>query len=251
MEEHLNVKSESDYIFDKKMECPVCDGIFTTKQVRTGKARFLGTDRVLRPSYTGVDVTKYDVIMCPHCGYAAISRVYGHITPKQMQAVKRDIGAKYNALVEAEEIYSYDTAIRRCKMAMLTAMVINQKTSENAYLCLKLAWLYRGAIEEMEKTNPQSAKIEKYRKSEHDYLIDAYQAFTKALETEYPPICNIDAMTLNYLMTSLAAECDDYDNAIRYAYLIIGSKSAGSQLKEKTRMIAEEIKEKKAQAAGE
>ncbi|MDD3238873.1 MAG: DUF2225 domain-containing protein [Lachnospira sp.] len=246
MGNNTNEKVESDYIFDKKMVCPVCDREFKTKQIRTGKARFLGTDEVLRPSYSGVDVTKYDVVMCPHCGYAAVNRTYGHVTPKQIQAVKRDIGARYHALIQNEEVYSYDSAIRRCKMAMLTAMVIHQKVSENAYLCLKLAWLYRGAINEMQEAGTSEQKIEKYRNSEHEYLMDAYKGFATALETEYPPICNIDEMTLNYLMTSLARECEDYDNAIRYAYAIIGSRSAASGMKEKARALAEEIKALKA-----
>lgn len=241
------IKDESSYIFDKSMKCPVCDKPFKTKQVRTGKARFLGTDEVLRPSYSGVDVTKYDVIMCPHCGYAAVNRTYGHITPRQIQAVKRDIGARYKALVQESDVYSYDMAIRRCKMAMLTAMVINQKVSENAYLCLKLAWLYRGAIEEMKESGENAVKIQKYAASQHEYLIDAYKGFAKALETEYPPICNIDEMTLNYLMTSLAAECGDYDDALRFAYAIIGSRSASSSLKEKARILSDEIKAKKAE----
>ncbi|MDO5402060.1 MAG: DUF2225 domain-containing protein [Eubacteriales bacterium] len=245
MAEDKLTKDESVYIFDKTMKCPVCDRTFTTKQVRTGKARFLGTDEVLRPSYTGVDVTKYDVVMCPHCGYAALNRTYGHITPKQIQAVKRDIADRYTAILKEEPVYSYDMAIRRCKMAMLTAMVIKQKVSENAYLCLKLAWIYRGAIDEMKTLKDNETKIKKYQLSQHEYLVDAYNGFAKALETEYPPICNIDEMTLNYLMTSLAVECGEYDDALKYAFAIIGSRSAASGLKEKARVLADQIKAKR------
>lgn len=247
MAEDKLTKDESGHIFDKTMKCPVCDRTFTTKQVRTGKARFLGTDEVLRPSYTGVDVTKYDVIMCPHCGYAALNRTYGHITPKQIQAIKRDISERYTAIIKEEAVYSYDLAIRRCKMAMLTAMVIKQKISENAYLCLKLAWIYRGAIEEMINAGGKEAKVEKYRLSMHDYLKDAYKGFGMALETEHPPICNINEMTFNYLMTSLAAECGEYDDALKYAYAVIGSRSASSGLKNKTRELADQIKAKRSE----
>ena len=35
---------ETDYIFDKTIKCDVCGKEFKTKQVRTGKARFIGTD---------------------------------------------------------------------------------------------------------------------------------------------------------------------------------------------------------------
>ena len=41
-----------------------------------------------------------------------------------------------------EDYYSYDVAIRRCKMALLSEMIVGTKISESAYLCLRLAWLY-------------------------------------------------------------------------------------------------------------
>ena len=51
MENSSNKKDESTYVFDKSMNCPVCDADFKTKQVKTGKARFLGTEADLRPLY--------------------------------------------------------------------------------------------------------------------------------------------------------------------------------------------------------
>lgn len=35
-------KEEGMYVYDKKIECPVCMKEFTTKIVKTGKARFKG-----------------------------------------------------------------------------------------------------------------------------------------------------------------------------------------------------------------
>ena len=67
-------KEEGMYVYDKKIECPVCMKEFTTKIVKTGKARFKGSEMDLRPIYEGVDTIKYDVYMCPHCGYSAVSR---------------------------------------------------------------------------------------------------------------------------------------------------------------------------------
>ena len=45
--EGIGQKKETDYIFDKTIKCDVCGKEFKTKQVRTGKARFIGTDEVL------------------------------------------------------------------------------------------------------------------------------------------------------------------------------------------------------------
>ena len=66
--EGIGQKKETDYIFDKTIKCDVCGKEFKTKQVRTGKARFIGTDDILKPLYEGIDTCKYDIIMCPHCG---------------------------------------------------------------------------------------------------------------------------------------------------------------------------------------
>ena len=86
--EGIGQKKETDYIFDKTIKCDVCGKEFKTKQVRTGKARFIGTDDILKPLYEGIDTCKYDIIMCPHCGYAASIRLFGHHTAKQRQAVR-------------------------------------------------------------------------------------------------------------------------------------------------------------------
>ena len=66
------VVKEADILFDKKYVCPICEAEFKTKTIRAGKARRLGTDQDLRPRYEGIDVVKYDPIVCPHCGYAAM-----------------------------------------------------------------------------------------------------------------------------------------------------------------------------------
>ena len=147
--EGIGQKKETDYIFDKTIKCDVCGKEFKTKQVRTGKARFIGTDDILKPLYEGIDTCKYDIMMCPHCGYAASLRLFGHHTEKQRQAVRDNVSSRFTAKEPETETYSYERAVKRCKMAMLTEMVTGGKISESAYLCLKLAWIYRGEIHSM------------------------------------------------------------------------------------------------------
>ena len=68
----LSLVNEEDYLFDKKIKCPVCEDEFEAKTVRTGKVRMKNVDIDLRPDYDELDQNKYDVIACPHCGYAAL-----------------------------------------------------------------------------------------------------------------------------------------------------------------------------------
>ena len=208
-------KEEGMYVYDKKIECPVCMKEFTTKIVKTGKARFKGSEMDLRPIYEGVDTIKYDVYMCPHCGYSAVSREFN----------------KYAGISGGhDEIYSYDEAVVRYKMALLTAIKKPAKLSECAYLCLKLSWLYRSMSEE---------KIEEH------YREKAYKGFEEALQKEYPPICGMDENTISYLMSVLAYKSGDNDKAMQYGYSVISSRGASTKLKDKEREIIDILKAEK------
>lgn len=249
------MEQESAYILDKKMDCPICHKEFVTKQVKTGKARFVGTDEDLRPRYSEIDTIKYDVQFCTHCGYAAVSRQFNNVTSKQRQNILDGIANKFRGVEHNEEIYTYEDAIYRYKMAILTAMVKPSKLSEGAYLALKLSWIYRAALEEQEQSGkPDDKLVRAYKMGAEHYQNEAYNKFKSAVSNEYPPICGMDEVTVNYLMSVLAYREGDYDDAQRYAYFVLGSHSASAKLKERQRQIVDKlkaVKEETAKEAGE
>ena len=240
---------EQEYILDKKFDCPICLKEFSAKQVKTGRARFLGTDEDLRPKHAGVDGIKYDVIFCPNCGYAAVSREFNNVTPMQRQVILEGIANKFKGVSHDGEVYSYEEAIYRAKMAVLTAMIKPAKLSEAAYIALKLSWLYRGAKEEIEAgEHPDEKLIKAYYMGEKHYSEEAYKGFAQAVQTEYPPICGMDEGTINYLMSVLAYNNGDYDDAQRYAYMVIGSRTVPAKLKQRQRDFVDKIKSAKEKA---
>lgn len=244
------MEQENAYILDKKMDCPICHMEFISKQVKTGKARFVGTDEDLRPRYSGVDTIKYDVLFCTHCGYAAVSREFNNVTSKQRQNILDGIANKFCGVDHQEGIYTYEDAIYRYKMAILTAMVKPSKLSSGAYLALKLAWLYRAALEEQEQLEtPDNKLVRAYKMGAQHYQSEAYRGFKSAVAKEYPPICGMDEVTINYLMSVLAYREGDFDDAQRYAYFVLGSRQASAKLKERQRQIVEKLK--KAKGIGE
>ena len=87
---------ESDLLFDKSFTCKVCDKEFKSKMVRTGKVKLIGSDNDLRPKYQHVDSLKYDAIVCPYCGYAALNRFYNYMTDTQAKLIKINISANFN-----------------------------------------------------------------------------------------------------------------------------------------------------------
>lgn len=236
-------QDENQFIFDKKIKCPICDKQFVTKQMKTGKARFLGTEDDLRPMYDGVDPIKYDIVMCPHCGYAALSNSFDTLTARQITKIKEEIQAKFQPVQVPEGPYDYTLAIRRYKMALITAMTRNIKISEGAYLCLKLSWLYRAAAKELEELQEDNTnKIEEYNKREVQYREKAYEGFTAAMGKEYFPICNMDEVTFNFLLSELAYKCNDIANAKQFAFMVISSHSASAKVKDKARALVDELK---------
>ena len=74
--------NEEDLLFDKSYTCPVCDHEFKSRMVRTG------ADSDLRPRYMGVDSLKYDAILCPKCGYAALNRYFNFVMSSQAKNIK-------------------------------------------------------------------------------------------------------------------------------------------------------------------
>ena len=127
-------------------------------------------------------------------------------------------------------------------MALLSEMLVGTRISESAYLCLRLAWLYEGRVTELIRQKADNNIAKQHLKSQLEYIEDAYNGFKEAVSTEYPPICGMDENTVNYLLASLGLKCQDYDNAKKYAGSIITSRTAPVSIKEKARVLLEQIK---------
>ncbi len=102
--------------------------------MKTGKARLLGTDQDLRAKYEGIDAVKYDVILCPHCGYAALNRYFNNITKVYAKLIKENISSKVQLHTYDDDIYTYEEAIERYKLCLANAVVKRAHASEKAYL---------------------------------------------------------------------------------------------------------------------
>jgi len=240
-------QKEVDYIFEKTMTCPVCDKSFKTKQVKIGKARFISTDSDLRPRFEGIDTVKYDAVVCLHCGYAELMRNFNSVTSRQIKDVKENICSTFKGITNEIGEYSYPVALQRYKLALYNGVVKHSKLSERAFICLKIAWLYRAQIESLPKDMEDYAKVAReYAINELMFTKNAYEGFFKAIEKEMPPICGMDDTTVNYMLSDLARRCQDYENAERFAFAVIGSRSASAKIKEKARAELEIIKKEKA-----
>lgn len=242
---------EKDFLFDKKYECPVCYEPFKAKTVRSGKLRLMGTDKDLRPLYEQMEPIKYDVVLCPHCGYAALTRYFGGLTAGQIKSVRENISSSFQAPESAGDIYTYEEALNRYKLCLANAIVKRGKASEKAYICLKAGWLLRSMREELD---PEEAdydnKLQSTREQEKEFLKNALEGFISARQSESYPICGMDEITLEYLIAVLAMEFEQYEVASKLIANVLVSPSANRRTKDRAREIKEEllvkIREKKA-----
>lgn len=235
------IPKEEELVYDKSLECPVCGNQFVTKVIKTGRAKLLSNDMDLRPVYEGIDVAKYDVIQCEHCGYAALPRYFPHLLPSQRKLIQENISKKVILKPHEGEIYTYEEAMQRFKLCLVNAVVKRAKNSERAFICLKSAWLIRGYRDFLEnQENVDIEKMEELRNQENDYLQNAYTGFLDARKTESMPMCGMDENSLDYLLAALAFQVKDYGEAGRFASLLLAS-SANKRIKEKALLIKEEL----------
>ena len=240
--------TEEELLFDKTHTCPVCGEEFHSKMIRTGKVKLLSADTDMRPKYQLVDSLKYDAIVCPKCGYAALSRFFKFVTQGQINLINENITKNFSGLPVTGKIYTYDDAITRHQLALANAIVKKAKASEKAYTCLKMAWLYRGKAETLPKDTPEYDKvIEELSKQETDLLVNAYEGFLSAFSKEMFPMCGMDEITVTYLAADLARRIGRYDESSRWISKVLTDRKANERIKNKARDIKEMLNKQKAE----
>lgn len=241
------VIKESDFLFEKSYKCSVCDKDFKVLAVRAGKAKLKGTDEDLRPSYDNIEPLKYDVVMCPKCGCAALTRYWGNLTDSQRKNIRANIGKVFKPKQYGTEFYTYEEAFERYQMALANSMIKQAKASEKAYICLKTGWLLKAQIESLDSTDPEyEAKKKEIGAKSNEYLKNALEGFVNARRTESFPICGMDETTVDYLLSALFIQFGEYDQAARLVGNILISKTASSRMKDKASILKEKIMKEKA-----
>jgi len=231
---------EKDLIYEKNFKCPVCDGDAPAKIMKTGKAKLIGTDQDLRAKYEGIDAVKYDVVLCPTCGYTALTRFFPSVTSVQAKLIKEKISASVKIPEYKGETYSYEEAAERYKLALVNAVVKHAKASEKAYICLKSAWLMRGYAESLQESG-KTDNIAALSAQEEEYLKNAYNGFVEARQNEGFPMCGMDEVTIDYLLAVLAFHHKKFDVASHMVSSILTSPAANTRMKDKARDLKEEI----------
>ncbi|MGL4737090.1 MAG: DUF2225 domain-containing protein [Cellulosilyticaceae bacterium] len=217
--------SIEELLYDRKYECPICGCKFTSKAVRSGKNRYIRSDTDLKAYYTLLDPSLYEVIHCG-CGYTGLSRNFYQVSTVQKQLIQEQICKNFKQPFK-EQYRTVEDAVVLYKLALLNAIVKKSKIGERAYICLKIAWLYRDLKNEEE----ERAFIEK-----------AVEGFEQSLGKEQYPLYNIDEYMVMYIMIDLYRRLGKKTDAMRYLSALMQSQ-ASERLKDKARDLKELIKE--------
>lgn len=240
-EEEAKKQTIDDFVFDKKYSCPVCYEEFMNPTMKGGKVKMVGQDSDLRPKYEPIDPIKYDVIVCPKCGYAALTRYFDKIMPPQAKLVKENVSKSFKGIKHVLDM-SYDEAIERYQLALANAIVKKAKASEKAYLCLKMAWVVRAKIEALDIDMPDyDSQVTEFKNDEMELLKNALDGFINARQTEDFPMCGMDETTVDYIISVTAVKFERYDIASKLIAGIITNPSANPRVKDKARDLKEQI----------
>ncbi len=233
---------EKDLVYEKAFVCPVCDSKITSKVMKSGKVKLEGTDLDLRPRYDIIDPMKYDVILCSKCGFTALTRYFKAMTPTQVKLIKENISKNVKLHPFDGEIYTYEEAMERYKLALACAIVRQAKASEKSYVCLKSAWVLRGWQESLDdKAADYAAKKKELEQAEMEYLKNALDGFVGAMSAESFPMCGMDEVTMDYLIAVLAMKFGQYDISSKLIGSILVSANANARMKDKARDLKEMI----------
>ena len=223
--------ADKDLVFGKTYKCPICDSTFKNLTVKQGKARAVNTDLDLKVNYRGIEPLKYDVILCPVCGYAALERYYERVSVFQRKQIVEKICQNFNTVFEEKEEFTFEDAVIRFKFALLTSQVKMSKSSEFGYLCLKMGWLYRSWRDSLPVEDIK--KREELKAQENEYLSKALEYLQSARAKEQSPICGMDELTLDTLLASLCVLLKRYDEAKQYLSAILSNRNASKRIKDK------------------
>lgn len=230
---------EREAIYDRNYNCPVCRNKFKNKAVRSSRQRIVGVEYDLRPTYEYFEPYKYDVVLCPTCGYAALDSMFSKITPVQTKIVEQKVSAQFKAPT-AEDIYDYDTSILRYKLALYVAVLKSAKSLEKAYLCLRLKWLFHMAIEDASEDPERKEKyIQQIKSISEQALTGFMDSYTK---TQYN-LFGFDESKLMYIIGQLNYEMGKKKEAYEWFTRVAGYTGANFRLRDMARDQRSVIKE--------
>ena len=237
------VKQEEACLFPKSYKCPICYEEFKSLAVRKAKMIAQGTDEDLRPHFKWVDPLKYEVVVCPVCGYGAMARYFDEMIPTWRKQLQQGLPsfAKDRSFIGGNRL-TYSEALKQYDIAIQSDYLAAFKESRKAYTYLKRGWVIRGKLE-TESDFLSEDEIRDLRQEERGCLDRALEGYMKAFSEEKFPLSGMDEHTLTYLCAALASRLGKYKDAISLLSRLMGP-SVNARIKDKAYDLKENVRER-------
>lgn len=229
IEENKKKLTIEEALYDKSYICPVCKTGFKSRTIRSGKNRLLTVDLDLKANYELVNPLIYECVVCEKCGYAALAKKFNNLTSVQIKWIREQVCSQYKEH-HYPPIMTEKDGLSRLKLALLNSFVKKAKDGEKAYICLKIAWLYRDMKE---------------KAFEELFLQHALTGFENAYNNDRFPIFELGELTTAYIIADLYRRMKNYDKAMQWIGFVIVDRSVSLRLKTKALHLKGVISEEK------
>lgn len=202
-----------DELYSKEITCPVCGNCFTTKKVRTSKLRVDKRDSDFLTYYKGENPIKYDIFVCPQCGYSAMDKRFDRVSNEHKELIINNITTKWNKRSYSQK-RTISEAIECYKLALYCGQLLEFNKIELARICLRLSWFYR-----IKKQFKEEMRFMKYSV---DLYIYAYTNENLAHE-------KMDDITLGYLIGELYRRLGNYKESVSWFGAVVSNRNIKSK----------------------
>ncbi len=203
------ILKEAEELYDKQLECPVCNEAFSTKKVRTSRLRLMHRDEDFLNHYNKENPIKYNVYVCPNCGYAACYNSFEDIGANKIPLILDSISRRWHKR-SFGGVRSLDESIETYKLALISYNLIGKSNLELGNILLNIAWLYR-----LKQTQDEELR----------FIQLARKRFIQAYNLESLAGTNMNDSKLSYLIGELSRRLDERDEALSWFNICISLPS--------------------------
>lgn len=185
--------------FRQDKTCPVCGKTFSVMRIRSSSVRTAQRMPDFQIIYEGINLTHYQIFVCPNCYYAAPDTSFDTLTGDRSKIYSTLVTLRENEPDFAAE-RSPEVALRSYELAIRSGEARSAPSSFQAAMYLRAAWIAR----EMGRKEKEKPYIDKARQLYKE-------AFTNERLTG-----KLSGATLMYLIGELNRQCGYFNEAVRW-----------------------------------
>ncbi|MBT3786373.1 DUF2225 domain-containing protein [bacterium] len=211
---------QTDLIWLKNVECPLCYEEFQVENVWQKKVTVLKEYQDLGKKYQGTNPLFYSVWTCPNCYYSDFRGDDYFNTGKIVDEDFEDDFEILEMVAQKADFLqprNFNLAVASYKLAILCAKHKKSSMARLGTFNLRLGWLYRS----LRKTDLEKKYIQ--------YTLDYYlQAFT---HEDNPDFGTLSQGGITYLLGELYRQTGDLRNAINFFQKVVNDKEMDTEPK--------------------